>query len=228
MNVIPAIEISMTIEGIIAALSLLLSSGLAVFYVRDRRAAKFGLMNAYASSLLEWHEKVIERLILVRCLNRARNSEDHIKDLAHLSALIEQGRFMFPNIDKGDGFGIDKPPAYQGYRNLALDFLVASYNLLREPPSGEVTLKLELLQRHFTSVVFEILRPRERLETIRALTDRYFAKDQSFEDFLQHRDGSVIGHIWADPEPRFRDHLARRSGGNAAERVQEDESGRPV
>lgn len=216
----------MEIEGIVAALSLILSSGLAVFYLRDRQAAKFGLTNAYSSALLEWHEKVIEQLICARCLNRPRDSEEHLKDLAHLSALIEQGRFMFPNIDKGDGFGIDKPPAYQGYRNLALDFLVASYNLLRAPPSDEGKLKLELLQRHFTSVVFEIVRPRERLETIRALTDRYFAKDQSFEDFLQHRDGSVISHIWAGAEPRFRDHLARRSSTSAVERAKD--SGRPV
>lgn len=202
----------MEIEGIVAALSLALSTCLAVFYFRDRRAAKFALTNGYSSALLDWHAKVIELLISARYLDRPRTSEEHQKDLAHLSALIEQGRFLFPNIDKGDSFGKDKPPAYQGYRNLALDFLVASYNLLRGQPSKEANLKLELLQRHFTSVVFEVVRPTERLETIRALTDRYFAKNQSFEDFLQHRDGSVISHIWEDPEPRFQNHLARRSG----------------
>lgn len=192
----------MEVEGVVAVLSLALSVGLAVFYFRDRRAAKFGLMNEYSSTLLQWHAQVVEDLISARCLNRPRDSEEHQKDLAHLSALIEQGRFMFPNIDRADGFGQEKPPAYQGYRNLALDFLVASYNILRQQPSEEARMKLELLQRHFTSVVYEVVRPKERLETIRALTDRYFAKDQSFEDFLKHRDGSIIGHIWGDPEPR--------------------------
>jgi len=192
------------IEGIVAVLSFALSASLAVFYLRDRRAAKFMLMNEYAIELLEWHAKVVEQLISARCLNRPRDSEDHQRDLAHLSALIEQGRFMFPNIDKGDGYGRDNPPAYQGYRNLALDFLVASYNLLHEAPSDEVRSKLELLQRHFTSVVYEVVRPKERLEIIRALTDRYFAKNQSFEEFLEHRDGSAIGHIWCNPEPRHR------------------------
>ena len=201
----------MEIEGIVAVLSLALSVGLAAFYLRDRRAAKFGLAAEYASALLEWHAKVVEQLIAARCLNRPRESEDHQKDLARLSAMIEQGRFMFPNIDKGDGFGREKPPAYQGYRNLALDFLVASYNLLRAQPSEEGRLKLELLQRHFTSVVYEVVRPRERLETIKVLTDRYFAKDESFEDFLRHRDGSVISHIWEEPEPRLRKHLESAS-----------------
>lgn len=202
---------SVEIEGIVAVLSLALSTGLAFFYIRDRRAARFALTNEYSTALLEWHARVIEQLIVARCVNKDRNSEGHQNDLAHLSALIEQGRFMFPNINKGDEFGKEKPPAYQGYRNLALDFLVASYNLLRDPPSDETRLKLELLQRHFTSVVFEVVRPKERLETIRALTDRYFAKDQSFEDFLRHRDGAVISHIWGDPEPRFHRHLSRSS-----------------
>lgn len=34
-------------------------------------------------------------------------------------------------------------------------------------PSEEGRLKLELLRRHFTSVVYEVVRPRERSETIR-------------------------------------------------------------
>lgn len=201
----------MEIEGVVAVLSLVLSLGLAFFYMRDRRAAKFSLTAEYCASLLEWHAHVAEQLIVSRALERERTSEQHRMDLAHLSSLIEQGRFMFPNIEKGDGFGADKPPAYQGYRNLALDFLVASHNLLREPPSDEARVKLELLQRHFTSVVYEIVRPKERLETIRALTDRYFAKNQSFEDFLKHKDGAVIGHIWSDPDSKLRQHLKRGS-----------------
>lgn len=201
----------MEIEGVIALLSLLLSTGLAVFYLRDRRASQFSLSNEYCTSLLEWHAQVVEQLIVSRSLNRARDSEQHQHDIAHLSALIEQGRFMFPNVDKGDGFGSQKPPAYQGYRNLALDFLVASYNLLRAPPSEDARLKLELLQRYFTSTVYEIVRPKDRLETIRALTDRFFAKNEIFEDFLMRRDGAVISHIWEDPEPRLLRYLGRGS-----------------
>lgn len=183
-------------DTIIASLSLVLSVSLAVFYIRDRRHAKFALETEYVKSLLTWHEQVVVILIRTRHLGRNRQSEEHKDDLACLSALIEQGRFFFPNIEKLDGFGAEKPPAYRGYRNLALDFLVASYNLLQEKPSKKSNEQLELLQRHFTSVVFELVRPTNRLHTIRALTDCYFVKEQSFEDFLEHRDGSIIKHIW--------------------------------
>jgi len=191
----------MTIEAetAVSSLSLLLSVSLAVFYIRDRRQAKFVLENEYANALLFWHKQVLDILVEARCINKDRESTAHLSDLAKLSALIEQGRFFFPNVTKADGFGAEKPPAYRGYRNLALDFLVASYNLLQEAPSKSASEKLLLLQRHFTSIVFELVRPSERLNTIRSLTDRYFVKEQSFEDFLDHPDSSAIEHIWRDP-----------------------------
>jgi hypothetical protein len=182
-------------DTVIASLSLVLSISLAIFYIRDRRHTKFTLENEYINSLLAWHEQVVVVLIRARLFSRDRNSDEHKGDVACLSALIEQGRFFFPNIEKPD-FGSEKPPAYRGYRNLALDFLVASYNLLHEKVSKNANDKLELMQRHFTSIVFELVRPHDRLQKIRALTDRYFAKEQSFEDFLEHRDGSIIEHIW--------------------------------
>lgn len=187
-------------ETVISSLSLLLSVSLAAFYIRDRRHAKFTLENEYANCLMAWHQQVLDILLQARCLNRDLESSEHRSDLARLSALIEQGRFFFPNISKADDFGSEKPPAYRGYRNLALDFLVASYNLLHEPPSQAVIDKLTLLQRHFTSVVFELVRPAERLKTIRGLTDRYFVKEQSFEDFLEQPNGSAIEHIWQNPQ----------------------------
>jgi hypothetical protein len=118
-------------------------------------------------------------------------------DLCALSSLIEQGRFYFPNIHRGDDFGAEKPIAYRGYRNLALDFLVASYNVLKEPSSARRHENSELLQRYFTSIVFEVVRPSERLEAIRAHTDKYFVVQKSFEDFLDQKDGEVIEHIWS-------------------------------
>lgn len=187
-------------EIVISSLSLLLSISLAGFYLRDRRHAKFTVVNEYTNSLIAWHQQVVDVLLQAKCLNRDRDGIEHRGDLVKLSALIEQGRFFFPNISKGDGFGNEKPPAYRGYRNLALDFLVASYNLLHESPTPEAEYKLGLLQRHFTSIVFELVRPDGRLETIRALTDHYFVKKQSFEDFLNHPNGSAIEHIWKRPQ----------------------------
>ena len=50
--------------------------------------------------------------------------------LSRLSALTEIGRFYFPNVIKGDYFGHDKPSAYQGYRDICLEFLVYFFVLV--------------------------------------------------------------------------------------------------
>lgn len=184
-------------EAVIAGLSLVLSVSLAFFYLRDRRHSKFSVENGYVNELLSWHKETVELLVRIRCLDRLVEDEEHKRDVCMLSALIEQGRFFFPNIDRGDGYGADKPPAYRGRRNLSLDFLVAFYNLSHAEPSAYRAEQLHLIQRHFTSIVFDIVRPKDRLDRIRALTDKYFAREESFEDFLKHRDEKLIDHIWA-------------------------------
>jgi len=184
-------------ESIIASLSLLLSVSLAVFYIRDRAHAKYAITSSYTSTLLDWHNQVIEALMRFKHATYAPSSQEYRQDLAHLSALIEHGRFFFPNIDKGDAYGAEKPIAYRGYRNLALEFLVSSYDLLSAPgkPSHH---DLDLLQRHFTSIVFDVVRPKERLETIRGLTDKYFVKDYSAEDFVHPEDNEPFEVVWED------------------------------
>jgi hypothetical protein len=188
-------EFEMT-ANIIAGFSLLLSISLAIYYFRDRRHAKYQVENEYTNDLLKWHGDVVSALMKLRVLLNKEQPAESSDDLAHLSALIEQGRFFFPNIDRSDGFGQEKPPAYRGYRNLALDFLVASHNLFKGKVSEIELQQADLLQRHFTSVVFEIVRPKARLESIRSLTDRYFIQEKSFEDFLEHQDSSIIKYIW--------------------------------
>ncbi len=184
------------IANIIAGLSLLLSISLAIFYVRDRRHVKYQVENEYTNGLLKWHGEVVTVLVKMRLMHSDGQPIKPNEDLARLSGLIEQGRFFFPNIDRSDDFGHEKPPAYRGYRNLGLDFLVASYNLFSGKVSKVALQKAEILQRHFTSVVFEIVRPKNRLETIKSLTDRYFVQEKTFEDFLEHQDGSAIEYIW--------------------------------
>ena len=111
----------------IALLSLLVSTSLAFMYVRDRRHAKFSIETDHVTQLLAWYAEVIGVLVrLKESISVSALAGNRPEDLATLSALIERGRFFFPNIDRGNGFGEEKPPAYRGYRNLALDFLVAS------------------------------------------------------------------------------------------------------
>lgn len=174
----------MDASDVIAGFSLLLSAVLGIVYLRDRTHAKFSIASVYTASLLEWHNRVIDLLMRFKHTSREINDDAYRADVSELSSLIEQGRFFFPNIIKGDAFGEEKPVAYQGYRNLALEFLVSSYDLLQEPQTEFIRRELDLLQRHFTSIVFEIVRPKERLDTIKKLTDKYFVKDFSAEDFI--------------------------------------------
>lgn len=187
------------VKELLPAISLVLSLTLALFYLRDRRRAAFDLESRYLESLLKWHALVVDVLIRLRTLRATQTSEARASDLANLSSLIEQGRFFFPNIDRNDNFGHEKPIAYRGYRNLALDFLVASYNLFHQPPSERCAADAAHLQRYFTSIVFEVVSPEKRLKAIRGYTDRYFVVQKAFDDFLEHKDGAIIEHIWRTP-----------------------------
>ncbi len=183
-------------ELVVACISLLVSISLAIFYFKDRRQAKYAIESQYTSELLSWHEKVIFLLSRMKHNINSNILDKTNDDLSILSALIDQGRFYFPNVETIDGFGSGNPPAFRGYRNLALDFLVAAYNLVKNGASSSNAKDLELLQKHFTSIVYEVVNPRDKLELIRSMTDRYFIKDQSFEDFLEKKQCTILHHIW--------------------------------
>lgn len=184
------------IANTIAAASLLVSLCVAMLHVSARKSEKYQLEHTYSSALIDWHEDVICLLSKMRHNCIYDREEASTESLARLSALIDQGRFYFPNIDRGDRLGEGKPSAYRGYRNLALDFLIALYLTYKRGPSHQEMVNLEILQRHFTSVVFEIVRPQQRLEQIGQITDRFFMQKKSFEDFLEHPDSAAMSAIW--------------------------------
>ena len=180
--------------NIIAAASLLISFVVAYFYFRDRRNAKFMLMNEYTKQIMEWYSETIEILLLLKMKTKSKSDISDL--LVKLSACIERGRFFFPNIDRHDGYGADKPVAFRGYRNLTLDFLVASYNLYSQPNRSENIEHAGHLHRYFTSIIYEVIRPTENLEQIKAITDRYYVKNEIFEDFLKSNDSKMLNSIW--------------------------------
>lgn len=187
--------------NLISLLSLTFTGIISFFYFRDRAHIKFQLGNDYSKQIMEWYSETIEILFLLKL--KAKSNVDDVQFaeyLSKLSVLIERGRFFFPNIDKDDKFGDDKPSAYKGYRNLALDFLVASYNLFSDPKTRADNLhQAEQLNRHFTSIIFEVLRPEENLQQIKSITDKYFVKEAIFKDFINKKDPNIIKFIWKDP-----------------------------
>jgi len=180
--------------NIIAGMSVVLSVVFAILYVRERQIAAYGVENAYIQDLLKWHAEVIETLSRMKALAIMGDVEHLPRYREHLSALIEQGRFFFPNIDRGDGFGLQKPPAYRGYRNLALDFLVALYELYKKTDSIDI-VKATHLQRYFTSIVFEVIQPIRRIKHIYRLTKKYLITEKSFEDLMRGNE-EVVRSIW--------------------------------
>ncbi len=181
-------------QVIIATLALVLSVFVAVTQFRDRRQAKFNIEKAFVDSLLAWHRDVVTTLRDLRDASIGAELRSEKRRL--LSALIEQGRFLFPNIDRGDGYGDKKPLAYRGYRHLTLDFLVSAFNLSENPERMAFDSSMEALQRHFTSMVFAVVNPSERLERLRSMTDRLSVSKESYEQFLSHEDAEVLHHIW--------------------------------
>lgn len=184
------------VTNTISGLALLVSLVVGFFYFLDRKHAKYAIESEHVSRLLTWHGEVVEVLMRLKASSAAHGSEARQDNLCRLSALIEQGRFFFPNIKVEEGFGKDKPPAYRGYRNLALDMLVASYNLHQKSDAANHLRQAETLHRNFTSIVYGVVRPERRLEEIRKITDKYFAPAKSFEDFLDKNDPSAIEFIW--------------------------------
>lgn len=188
---------STVLTNLISGAALAVSALVFAFYIFDRKNAKFSIENDYCNQLLSWHAKVVHTLLSLSANPEDFTTKERQTLSIELSSLIEQGRFYFPNITSTN-YGKDKPPAYRGYRNLALDFLVASYKLHQYPHTLQYKDKTVYIQKLFTSIVFEIVRPVDRLSKIQNITKRYFIKDLSFEDLQDKGQIDAVRHMWRE------------------------------
>ena len=92
--------------------------------------------------------------------------------LSTLSACIDMGRWYFPNVNHDKG-GQHKEPAYRGFRQPCLDWVVRAYDIFdgrQDVDDGKA--ELICCQRNFVSCVQEVLDPRSREKAIeRVLKD---------------------------------------------------------
>lgn len=176
----------MTTSDFIATGSLIIAIS-AFIYSYLTNTKKYELTSQYRLEILNWYSATIELLIKLRHEAEENFGDKELKRelLSCLSAQIEIGRFYFPNIDKGDDFGSDKPFAYKGYRNLLLDFLVYSYRLYDNTDSKLYLKHADFLQRHFTSHLFETIDPRDFLKKTKKHTRKTFAKELIYDDFIR-------------------------------------------
>ncbi|MFH0736529.1 MAG: hypothetical protein V1773_18050 [bacterium] len=159
----------------------------------------FRLNIDYSKQIMDWYAETVYVLKLLKLLTEKDGTQDnlYIEPLAKLSALIDRGRFIFPNIDKKDDFGKKKPLAFRGYRNVALDFLVASYSIYNNPQNRKKRIaQAEELSRFFSSIVFDVVRPTDNLRQIKKITDKYFVKEEIFEDFIKNEDSKILMSMW--------------------------------
>lgn len=158
---------------------------------------KYELSSQYRTEILDWYAETIEILLRLKTEAKTDFKDEVLKCelLAKLSAKIEIGRFYFPNIIMGDGYGNQKPSAYKGYRSLTLDFLVFSYKIFNKKDSKKYLKHAEELQRAFSSHLFELLDPRLFLKETKKHTDKTFSKELRFEDFIEKSPESLNEYV---------------------------------
>lgn len=176
----------MEIAKYIAILSLLISA-LSFWYTYNTK--KYELRFQRRNDILSWYEKVV---VVLKNIQYKIDSQDPNLDnsLCTLSALIDIGRFFYPNIDKGDDFGANKPLAFCGYRNIVLEFLVYYYNISKKQSAKKYIQHLNILERYFTSFVFKDLNPRHEIDKANSML-RINTTLISLEDFLEGDPGAA-------------------------------------
>lgn len=177
----------MTTSDWIAGISLVVAVA-ALLYTVISNTKKYELTYQYYQDVVAWHSDVIKVITQLKATNEENSKKVY---LAELSALIETGRFYFPNIDQHDNFGADKPMAYRGYRNVVLDFLVYEYQLFDRKDSNKYIKHAESLQRLFTSYVFQHLDPKKLQKKVKHNTSIQMKNETTINEFLKQSPESI-------------------------------------
>ena len=163
-----SINWEINLEVLIAALSFA-ATIVAGIYAIATSTRKYEFTESYRKELLEWYASVIHIMMKIihdfeseKFLNR-EYADQKSELLSELSALIEVGRFYFPNWGLDRGFGSKKPSAYRGYRHNNLTILILFYRMVSENKPVDISILWEA-ERAFTSVIFDMVDPRKRNE----------------------------------------------------------------
>lgn len=125
----------------------------------------------YFNSSRIWAEEVCSAISEAKHISEhpELNGEHKRPILIKLSALIDTGRWYFPN-QWADDYGTHKEPAYRGVRQPVLDCVVAAYNALNESdPECDAKTELAMCQREFVSHIQKVLDPRKREQEIKKI-----------------------------------------------------------
>lgn len=141
------------------------------------RFNRLELSASYRESIIEWYGKCIEIMELLRI--GTCDEQERKKLIARLSALSEEGRFIFPNIDKGDGENSSLPPAFQGHDSVGRCYL----NEFLENVKLEANEKdLKDSRDKFTSMLFQIMKVRGFIYAISRESKISYLENRARED----------------------------------------------
>jgi len=132
--------------GVISAVIALVAAVVSVYFSRKSlRVSALSARMQYYSDLREWAREVANALsdaIHLCEVNQDIMPRKNFFETRHdikirLSALIDQGRWFFPNKTSGAAAkGFEKEKAFQGVRLTVLDSIVFTYKLVKNMESG--------------------------------------------------------------------------------------------
>ncbi len=147
----------------------------------------------YFSDVRAWGDEcsnaISEAIHLSHIRDDKRREESWNSVRSRLSALVDRGRWYFPNRFEAE-YGIEKPPAYRGLRQRILDYVVAAYDAYPIPPafydpssnSNDVVTqdaygRLVFCQRGFVSEIQDALNPRHREKQVEEILEQFGATE---------------------------------------------------
>jgi len=160
--------------GVISAAIALAAAAVTIYYSKKtHKVSALTIRMQYFSELREWARDV--GVVLSESVHLCEINPDNMPrksfhEMQHdvkvrLSALIDQGRWFFPNLTS-ESHGAEKEKAFQGYRHTVLDVLVFTYKLVKRMEAGTCLandkIKEEMVshKRVFISEIQTTLDPR--------------------------------------------------------------------
>jgi hypothetical protein len=116
------------------------------------------------TQVMNWANRVV--VAMAEAYHLTPETDTHAL-ATNLSALIDEGRWFFPNIGKKEA-DQEKPGAYRGTRQAVLDHIVAVYNAVIAIPNADEQTRHEHMaaihaaRRHFVSEIQHAVDPRRR------------------------------------------------------------------
>jgi hypothetical protein len=169
----PDLELGDWVAVVSAAISVLALAINLIVTSRQTKVSVEGLKFNNDSQVMNWANRTVAAMAEAQHLCASPNvsalyvNERGLALATALSAMIDEGRWFFPNVGRRTADG-EKPGAYRGIRQPILDQVHAAYEAVIEMSRNEDAVRAQLAERiqtarrHFVSEVQHAVDPRRR------------------------------------------------------------------